>query len=80
MKSKNKHKYSNDQICEMRLYIPNKEEEGNEKEEKSEENEEYESLKHTAELIKDEIVKYANIRTVGDSIAHFPEISMLSPR
>jgi len=77
----------------MRLYIPNKSQDENideEMEEKksksspnsnqSEEENDEETKNTTAEAIKEDIMKYANIGSFGDSIAHIPEISMLTPR
>jgi len=76
----------------MRLYIPNKSSDENkgEGEEKASKNSpksddsemevDNETNVTLAETIKEEITKYANIGSFGDSIAHFPEISMLTPR
>jgi structure-specific recognition protein 1 len=77
----------------MRLYIPNKSQEENRDEEieekksksspksdLSENDKEGETKNTMAETIKEDIMKYANIGSLGDSIAHIPEISMLTPR
>ncbi len=71
-------------LTEMRLYVPDKEkkeEDNNEEEGEGEEKEKEEKeTKTTAEILKDEISKAANIGTVSDSIAHIPEIPMVTPR
>jgi structure-specific recognition protein 1 len=55
----------------MRLYIPTKYIE-NDKEE--------EEISHSAELVKDEIFKLANVGSLGESIAVLSEVSLLAPR
>lgn len=62
----------------MRLYIPNKQGEGQEEETK--EGEENGVIKHNAEVIKEEILKMANIGSLGEALAVVPEISLLAPR
>jgi structure-specific recognition protein 1 len=70
----------------MRLYIPNKAaEDGEEDEKKSQSDKSGESgkenrSKHSAEILKEEIMKIANIGTLGDAIAHVPEVPMITPR
>jgi structure-specific recognition protein 1 len=70
----------------MRLYIPNKAYENDGNENKSdnmdeEKSEEEESVgKTSAELIREEITKLANIGSLGESIAVLTEIPMITPR
>jgi structure-specific recognition protein 1 len=59
----------------MRLYIPTK---YNENEEEKEEDNEV--ISHSAETIKDEILKLANVGSLGDAIAVLPEITIVAPR
>ena len=76
------------QLCEMSLHIIDKAESPHESSseaenaEDAEEQEEKPKKKHktTAELLKEEITKVANINTYTDSIAHIPEIQMITPR
>lgn len=69
-------------LTEIRFYIPDKnvEKEVNSKEVDSQEDEKETNVKTRAELLKKEISKQANIGTIGDSIAHIPEIQMITPR
>ena len=66
-------------LCEMRLYVPDKTEKKDSESNDENKSEEKEN-KTSAELLKDEITKAANIGTVSDSIAHVPEIQMITPR
>lgn len=84
---------NDDVLCEMRLFMPNKGTDGkfdnnahtaredkmdddDAKSNKSQEEEE----KHSAELFKEEIMKFTNIGSMGEAIAHVPEIPMITPR
>ena len=90
-------------LCEMRLYVPDKETEKNDSNlnnntnnlkdenidnnEMNEDNEESEEksikkikVKTSAELMKEEILKKANIGTVSDSITNIHDIPMIIPR
>ena len=75
-----------DALCEMRLFIPNKEKEKEKEGEEEEEEEEEEGSavknvpKTSAHVLKDEIIKIGNIGTVSGSIAHVPEVQMITPR
>ena len=70
----------------MRLYIPNKVTDGEVKiDDEADENESQTSIegeaKYSAEILKEEIMKYANVvTTLGDAIAHVPEVPMITPR
>jgi len=80
--------FREDMLCEMRLYIPNKnldsgdgEQEDDKKSvsemsEKSSANE----IKHSAEVLKEEIMKFANVGGLGEAIAHVSEVPMITPR
>ena len=91
-------------LCEMRLYVPDKEIEkndnnindnnnnikdeninNNDMNEEIEENSEEKSIKKvkiktSAEFVKEEILKKANIGTVSDSITNIHDIPMIIPR
>lgn len=69
-------------LTEMRFYILDKdvEKEENSKEDDSQAEEKEADVKTRAELLKEEISKQANLGTIGDSIAHIPEIQMITPR
>ena len=68
----------------MRLYVPNKvTEENNSDEEEVNENGSNKGAGETrpsAEVLKEEIMKYANVGTLGEAIAHVPEVPMITPR
>ena len=73
----------------MRLYIPNKASEAGDEEDKASsvksggsenEKERVVNSRHSAEILKDEIMKYANVGTLGEAIAHVPEVPMITPR
>jgi structure-specific recognition protein 1 len=61
----------------MRLYIPTKYTENEEKEKEEEDNG---VINHSAETIKDEILKMANVGSLGDAIAVLSEITIIAPR
>ena len=83
-------------ICELRFIVPeseekqkdnkkqkedNKDKENDEKEnEEKEVEEEEKKVVKRAEILKDEIIKLANIDSVSDSIARIPEIQAIVPR
>ena len=75
-------------LCEMRLYIPNKNlesAEGGEEDEKKSVSERSEKssaneVKHSAEILKEEIMKYANVGTLTEAFAHVTEVPMITPR
>ena len=67
----------------MRLFIPakNVENEGeNDKENKMELEENNENKEHNAENVKEAIMKYVNIGSLGEAIAVIPEVPMVTPR
>lgn len=59
----------------MRLYIPMIHNENEEEKEKDNG-----VITHSAETTKDEILKLANIGSLGDAIAVLPEVTILAPR
>ena len=63
-------------ICQIKFYVPEKEE----KEKKVEQNEEEEDFKTKGELLKEEIMKIANIGSVSGAIANIPEMATITPR
>ncbi len=73
-------------LCEMRLYIPNRtnDEENNDNDNDnsnmSQDSNNNQIISHSAELLKEEIMKIANIGTLGEAIAHVPEVPMITPR
>lgn len=73
----------------MRLYLPNKvspeedekvKEGEDSKSEVSDKSDKSQKMKHSAEIIREEISKLANTGALGESIAHVPEVSMITPR
>jgi len=79
-----------DMLCEMRLYVPNRATADNmEVDGRKEDKSDAESASGksdrpvkvtTAELLKEEISKLANVGTVSESIAHLSDIQMITPR
>ena len=68
-------------LCEMRLYIPNKNsEEQAEANGEDKSNTSNEKEHHSAAVLKEQIMKYANVGTYGDAIVHLPEMPMITPR
>ena len=63
-------------ICEIKLLVPETKKEGDKKEPKDEE----EENKTKAELLKEEIMKIANIGSVSGSIANIREMQTITPR
>jgi structure-specific recognition protein 1 len=63
-----------DILCEIRLYIPTRQSENREAEEGEDNN------IHEASKIKEEILKLANIGSIGDEIAIIPELPLITPR
>ena len=63
-------------ICQIKFYVPEKEE----KEKKVEQNDEEEDFKTKGELLKEEIMKIANIGSVSGAIANIPEMATITPR
>jgi structure-specific recognition protein 1 len=55
----------------MRLYLPTRVRENDNEEEE---------VSHSAELVKEEILKLANVGSLGESIAVLPEVPLLAPR
>jgi structure-specific recognition protein 1 len=70
----------------MRLYIPNKANEGMQIDDDDKNSEVSGSqkggsdTKHSAEILKEEIMKFANVGSFGEAIAHVPEVQMITPR
>ena len=76
----------------MRLVIPTKIQEKEENKESEEENEndndngkfkgemDLEKVSHNAEFLKDSIMKYVNMDTLGESVAVVEEVPMTTPR
>ena len=66
-------------LCEIKLYIPEKEEKERKEENEEKENEKGE-YKTKGELLKEEIMKIANIGSVSGAIAKIPEMQTVTPR
>jgi structure-specific recognition protein 1 len=72
----------------MRLYIPNKNLNADEDEDEdkksvsgqSEKSGDQNEQKHSAEILKEQIMKYANVGTLEKTIAHVTEVPMITPR
>ena len=75
-------------ICEIRLFVPDDIEKNAQKKKDSEKNsneeeelEEEEKISKTrGEILKEEIMKIANIGSVSGSLAHVPSVQMATPR
>jgi structure-specific recognition protein 1 len=64
----------------MRLYIPNKISDENQENGEDKSVSSSNEKEHSAAMLKEHIMKYANVGTYGDAIVHLPEMPMITPR